>query len=92
MKESQYSIAGQVELLETDGDALLIDTPSNCYYSINESGRYILDCIKREQPLSDVIQEISTNSKIDQDSIESSIKGYLKKLLELKLIERKFDS
>lgn len=83
-----YKIPEDVIITEIDGnEAILLDMRNKRYYSLNETGFFILKGIEQNLADDEIISKITSTYDVDYDKAKTSVKNIINKLLSLNIIE-----
>ncbi len=69
-----------------EGEQVVIDLKSGCYYNFNESAAYIWRMIEWGYSTAEIIGLLSHNGKIEGRGIDSLVEGFIDRLEDEKLI------
>ncbi len=71
---------------EIDGEAVLLDMKSECYFGLNEVGSKILATLQKGATLDYLVSSLQGDYEVDKDTLEADISVLLSELLEAGLI------
>ena len=88
LKPNNFIAPNRVEVTSKvmDGEAIMINLANGMYYSMDQVGGKIWECIEQEQSLEQIIQAVVTSYDISQEQAKRDIERLAGQLLEENLI------
>jgi hypothetical protein len=79
----------EVIAAEADQDLIMVSVATGCYYGLSDVAREIWDAIERPKRISDLIDDLTANYKIDPISCEQQTLSFLEALRDEGLLQVK---
>jgi hypothetical protein len=80
------AVVDHVQINESDGRFVILDSEKNYFYAISKSGADFLHQIREHGRFDLAVKEISKAYKIDRQFVEDDMKVFIQKLLEKELV------
>lgn len=84
--DTKITIPDTLFLQTVDDETILLDTETQEYFSLNESGTMIWNILEEKKNLKEVQETILDMYEIDENQVESDILKFVEALKEKKLI------
>lgn len=85
--DSTFRINSPPVVAETlDGEATIVDLERGIYYSLNESGSYVWDELRRGAEPRAIAASLATRYSISSEAAEEAVEGLVRELVEQQLI------
>ena len=85
---SKYKICANITWRKVDNETVVLNLETSEYYSANETGAEIWEFLEKNYPVKKIVDFITQEYDESPKIVEKNIVGFLKKLTELKLIEK----
>ena len=85
---SKYKICENITWRKVDNETVVLNMETSEYYSANSTGAEIWELLDKKYPLKKIVDFIIHEYDINSKTAENNVTGFLKKLSELKLIEK----
>jgi len=82
----KYECKKNIDILEIDNDWIIMDTETFTVTKINAIGAYILNGVKEQREIEDIIGSIATDYDIELNVARTDTLAFLKELEEISLI------
>lgn len=71
---------------DLNGETILLDENSGCYYGLNEVGARILKLVKDGKTMRQLLEDLSHEYAVDNHQLSQELPVFLDQLVDLKLI------
>ncbi len=87
--DTKINIPETLFLQKVDDETILLDSNTNEYFSINETGTLIWETLEEKKDLNSVKEEIISNYEVDEKQVEKDILNFIQEVVNKGLITLK---
>jgi hypothetical protein len=88
VNQARFRINSPPIIHETvDGETILVNLESGCYYELNEVGTNIFECLQRGTTLADTATELTARYEVSRPAAGEAVEELVRRLTEEQLVE-----
>ncbi len=82
-----YKRRGDVLHTVSQGQALLLEPNSGAYFSLNETGAFIWECLEESQAAIDIVEKLMKEFEVDFAAAELDVNAFLNEMNSQSLLD-----
>ena len=87
MDNKSYTISSSLMLQTIDDETLLMDSKTQLFYELNESGTVLFEVIQKHHTFNDVVDEMLERYDVSKEQIELDLNTFVTYLIEQGILE-----
>ena len=76
----QLVVTADLEIVELDGELVVLNVDNGHYYGLNQTGALILQMAKEKATLDDVVDSLTEQYDVDADQLAQDVTAFVKEM------------
>lgn len=83
---SIVAVEENLTVAELEGEAVVLDLSSGCYYGLNKVGARILELAKQPTPVSEILEVLQQQYNVEAEQLKRDVLVFMQTMLDKQII------